>query len=381
MQSRNRLLWLSLFLLTLGMMSPTRAQDAPRRDNPPFIPQFGVYEENDSFGIDSPTDVHYTQGLRLELLLRRAKPWTRANGEYFSSGEVNRDTGGPILIPRWFYRRESNPLTFSNGVALGQNMYTPQDIKTTTFNPDDRPYAAWLYGGLITTVTGPEDDWHDIWELDLGVIGPSALGDEVQSGFHDLIGSPNPTWVNQIPDEFAFLATWSRRWLYPFLLAQNPEPSWRAFIAPLVQVRLGNVFTDLALGTTFMVGWNTPRDFRAGRVNASRLPPIGDRGRRSSPGARIPPATPPGGGDWSCYAFLGAEGRAVGYNVFLDGTLFRESHSVDRNDLVADFIAGMTIRFRGLSVSLAQVWRSPEMEAETRYHNFGAFQMVLTCQF
>src|SRR5437868_1390157 len=32
------------------------------------------------------------------------------------------------------------------GLSLGQNIYTPTDTDTTAALPNDRPYAAWLYG-------------------------------------------------------------------------------------------------------------------------------------------------------------------------------------------------------------------------------------------
>ena len=38
------------------------------------------------------------------------------------------------------------------------------------------------------------------------VVGPAALGREIQSGWHKLIDSPKPMgWHNQIPNEPAFL--------------------------------------------------------------------------------------------------------------------------------------------------------------------------------
>jgi len=43
-------------------------------------------------------------------------------------------------------------------------------------------------------------------------------------------------------------------------------------------------------------------------------------------------------GDFGWYVFLGTQGRAVGHNIFLDGNSVRESASVEKKPLVADFM-------------------------------------------
>jgi lipid A 3-O-deacylase len=71
----------------------------------------------------------------------------------------------------------------------------------------DRPWAAWLYLGGVAQRA--RDNRLDTVEIDLGLVGPSALGREIQSGWHRLIGSPQPCgWHNQIPNEPAFLVSY-----------------------------------------------------------------------------------------------------------------------------------------------------------------------------
>jgi hypothetical protein len=60
------------------------------------------------------------------------------------------------------------------------------------------------------------------------------------------------------------------------------------------------------------------------------------------------------------YVFAGMDARAVAYNVFLDGNMFRSSPSVDRRDFVYDLKAGFSIRMPPARISLTQIWRSEE---------------------
>ena len=66
--------------------------------------------------------------------------------------------------------------------------------------PGDRPWAAWLYvGGVAQRL---EESKLQTVEIDLGVVGPAALGRQVQTEWHRLIGVDQPLgWSNQIPNQ------------------------------------------------------------------------------------------------------------------------------------------------------------------------------------
>jgi lipid A 3-O-deacylase len=48
-------------------------------------------------------------------------------------------------------------------------------------------------------------------------------------------------------------------------------------------------------------------------------------------------------GEVGLYFFAGAQGRAVGRNIFLDGNTFRHSLSVPKKNFVADLQAGFSL--------------------------------------
>src|SRR5882724_3597663 len=86
-----------------------------------------TWENDATFG----TDRHYTQGARIS---------------YYSSDDA---------LPKWL-RRLSDGLPAIGldvqarkfGLAVGQEIYTPEDLQTASAITTDRPYAGWLYTRL-----------------------------------------------------------------------------------------------------------------------------------------------------------------------------------------------------------------------------------------
>ena len=60
------------------------------------------------------------------------------------------------------------------------------------------------------------------------------------------------------------------------------------------------------------------------------------------------------------YGFVGADVRYVEPNIFLHGTVFHESFSVDAHNVVRDLTLGASMRIDALRVSLTRVFRSEE---------------------
>jgi hypothetical protein len=93
--------------------------------------------------------------------------------------------------------------------SLGHAIYTPQFPGTQSPQPDDRPYAAALYGGVATVVHG--EFVRQTLELKLGVVGPAALGEEVQNLLHRIIGQAQVQgWQWQVRAQPLVALGWSR---------------------------------------------------------------------------------------------------------------------------------------------------------------------------
>ena len=60
---------------------------------------------------------------------------------------------------------------------------------------------------------GETEDTLSTWELDVGVVGSSAQGEEVQNAFHDLLGADEANgWDNELDDEPGVALIYERKW-------------------------------------------------------------------------------------------------------------------------------------------------------------------------
>ena len=247
-------------------------------------------------------------------------------------------------------------------VALGQQIYTPGDLEQTALIPNDRPYAAWLYVqlGIDATRLDPEverrKDSRTRVQLALGVVGPAALGDEVQSGYHELIHSDEPKgWDNQLDNEFGVVLTARRdeRILFERL---GSEGRWQWDSVSHASVSLGNVFTNASTGNVIRFGRDLPRDWPGRTVAPER---VSEKNRSL----------------WGWYLYGGVDGRLVIQDIFLDGNTSESSHSVDKETVVADMTAGIAVRMDHLELIFSYVHRTEEFQGQDGPQKFGSIAL------
>ena len=316
----------------------------------------GVHFENDLF---ADTDSQYTNGIKVTAVSPDLTSWF-----------TQRDD-----LPDWLrdlLPLEHLPLVTDEGIArtfafsAGQNTYTPDDTTRRELINDDRPYAGWLYLGA--TFQTRSEDQQDTFEVQIGVVGPYSFAEESQTKVHRLRGFSIPQgWDNQLRTEPGLVLAYERTWRHRLAGSMRSGPG--TDLLTRAGGAVGNVAVYLSTGAQLRVGWNLPLDFgysviRPGGVSQiSSLPQANTRGD-SFASLRTP--------RWSAYAFIGAEGRVVGHDIFLNGNSFRDSHSVDHNPFVADVMAGLTASYRGLKLSLARVIRSREFRGQSKSHRFGS---------
>lgn len=297
---------------------------------------FSVQVEND---LVSGTDSHYTNGLRAVYLApEKATPqWAQ------------RLADAVPVFPQGAVRRY--------GLSLGHSIFTPYDTQATRPLPDQRPYAGWLYGGIgFVSDTGRRLDY---LELQLGVVGPSALGEMVQNDWHSLIGVKEARgWDNQIKDEPAILLSYERK-VHAWRTVQ--VGGFGADFTPHFGVQLGNVMTSAAAGGTFRLGFDLPEDYGPPRIR---------------PGLTGSSYFVPGGAaGW--YLFAGVEGRYVARNIFLDGNTFRDSASVDKLPVVGDVQAGLAVTVGDVRIAYTHVLRSREFRQQNDPDSFGSLSLSM----
>jgi lipid A 3-O-deacylase len=76
------------------------------------------------------------------------------------------------------------------------------------------------------------------------------------------------------------------------------------------------------------------------------------------------------------YLFAGVQGRAVGRNIFLDGSTFTSSPSVAKRVFVGDLSAGASLFWLDFAkLDFVVTWRSEEFIGQGQTSRFGGFNM------
>ena len=269
-------------------------------------------------------DRHYTSGARLSYWSSDdlVPPWLRCVAD---------------AIPAWGFENAAQKW----GLQIGQEIYTPDDLRAAALQPDDRPYAGWLYLGAGLRRRGPRPGPTGVMEtvrLDLGVVGPPSLAENAQDWFH--LNDPQG-WSNQLSTEVAFALRYERRYR---LAWRTQQQTWGVDLLPQFNVNLGTLDVSLAAGGLARFGYQIPNEFGTGR----------------SPER------------FGAYAFVGAQGAAVIHNLFLDGNTFTDSHSVDKESWVGDFKAGLTFALKPLEIVLAHTFLSPEFNTQKQWDQFSS---------
>ncbi|MFY0604658.1 MAG: lipid A deacylase LpxR family protein [Flavobacteriaceae bacterium] len=129
-------------------------------------------------------------------------------------------------------------------------MFTPNKPIVTDIAEHDRPFASYLNAsfGIHKVYTSQQIIKA---ELQVGVIGPAALGEGLQNFIHDLYGFDRPTgWKYQIRNAIGI----NINGFYTKSLSIDKDH--RNDINFISAVRLGTVFTDASAGFYGRIGFN-----------------------------------------------------------------------------------------------------------------------------
>ncbi len=312
---------------------------------------FSVLFENDLFTGD---DRYYTNGIKLSWMSRDLRQF----GQWAHTPEWMR--GFFESMDRIQPGREKNV-----GFFAGQKLFTPQDIQERELIPDDRPYAGWLFGGM--SLNSKNTRALDTFELWLGIVGPAALGEETQNFVHEVRGIPAARgWENQLDNEVASSLFYQRKQRFWEYFA--PSSLLGADVIGHAGAAAGTVYTYANAGVELRFGRNIPSDF-----GTSLIRPGGDV---SAPvlTADVPHHDPD---RFGMHLFGAISGRAVLRDIFLDGNTFGDSHSVEKENLVGDFIWGAGVNFRRMKVTYSQVYRSQEFEGQDETSKYGSLNLTV----
>ena len=64
-------------------------------------------------------------------------------------------------------------------LSLGQEIYTPENIRTDRLVEDDRPYAGRTY--FAVGFHAKQGLRKSVWELNVGILGPASLAEKART--------------------------------------------------------------------------------------------------------------------------------------------------------------------------------------------------------
>jgi len=319
----------------VASLSSVQGQEAFLQEQPVSPVYLSLQVENDAFSLSG--DRLYTHGVEFSYLpLNQTPPdwlfqlsaWTP---HFHQSPEVG-----------YFYQ-------------FGQKLFTPEATWSHNLEPEQQPYAGWLYSSATLFRPNPIDEI--LSELDsitytLGVVGPLAMGDQTQNAFHGFVGDGRAEgWGNQLKNEVGFIFDYLHKWRI-----KQKTDLLQYDISPHISMALGNVYTYLGGGMMLRLGRSLPSDFGPPSIRPG-FPGIG--------------YFEPNNG-LNAYFYLGYESRYMNRNIFLDGNTFTTSHRVHREPIVGDFQIGWVFSWPQFRLSISRMDRSKEYDGQSTETSYGA---------
>jgi hypothetical protein len=310
--------------------------------------RFSLYFENDVFaGVDN----QYTNGLKLT--------WSRYGLSRLPDDALFHRWLYPIAKRLGFSHLESEKtLTFS----LGQNIYTPNDIETIELIKDDRPYAGVTYAEI-----GFHRKFHNqmhTFGFCFGIVGPHSYAKEVQTFAHEVLNDTAPGgWDHQLKDEpiFCIIYDYKRK-----IFAAGINDGIGGDVILSAGGGLGTARIFFNTGISFRYGWNVPNDCGNFPIQPATCFNAELKNGTCNLHNRL-----------GVHLFTSFYGQAILREIFLDGNLFQDSHSVDKKPVVGYFMGGLGIIFGKLKTVFAIVEHTRSFETQDEREVFGSINLSL----
>ena len=255
---------------------------------------------------------------------------------YFSNGL---DLGYIRVSKKQFSLKRFDFASF-NHYSIVQDFFTPTNLNIDTILPNDRPYAAYLVGSFQKHFFDKKNKIYFNPEIMAGVLGPAALGSQLQHFTHEISPPSKPPqgWNNQISNDLAINLN--------VQLEKSIFQNEKWLVNLFSEGRLGTLYTDLSAGARFRVG--KFNDFFQSYQNIS----LGKAEK------------------WQLFFEFQPSVKLVGYNATLQGGVFNETSpytieaaAIER--LVTEIDLSLNASYKNFNLKYMFSWNSKEFEMAT----------------
>lgn len=289
--------------------------------------------ENDAFSIPG-TDRYYTAGQRLGYV----SPTGVLPGFLASLGSGVFGPGSQRLE-----------------IDLQQEIFTPVYTQVYNPNPHDLPYSGdlALHGTIITDTAATRS----LLGASIGVVGPAALGQTIQNGFHNIIGNtPNKGWHYQLHNEPTLDFSAGRIWRDDLADFGN---GLTLQALPQATAQVGNTEIYAQGGAILRLGSGLDSDYGPAVMSPQMT------------GTDAYTPTQP----FVWYIFGGAAGRLVAHEISVQGNDFQTSRGVTLTPYQADLEAGLAVIVFNVRLSATEVFETPEFHHEAPAFQYGSIAL------
>ncbi len=317
MQNQFKIVALSILLLT-AVKSYSQIKN--------YKNELGFKSENDSF-LALGQDRYYTNGLFIHF---RSASKAKKDNDY------------------------SNFTKKIWSASIGQSIYNAQTGSISKISNVDRPFAAYLYGAVGLQLLNNSENSGRL-TLQVGTIGPSALGEEAQElihktfGFYDLNG-----WQYQVKNEIGVNAILN---LHYFL---HRSADKKVDFSVPIDINVGNTFTGLTAGVLFRTGSLNP--FYHSIATQSNVSTFNEDGVNEK----------------EFYFFLKPSLQLVAYDATIRGGLFRDDKgpvTFKTNPIVFSQEIGAAYAKNRWTVDFSVIFKSKETKSMLNSHQYGSFDL------
>jgi len=273
--------------------------------------------------------------------------------DYFT-GTDRGYTDGTELMWNWT-PADTNSAIIKSALGARNRMYTPDSIDAHTLLPSERPYCATL--SAFYQIWRREQDELVRYEVEAGVLGPDAYGDQLQSWAHRAINYKIPQgWDDQLQPDEPILNFYMERW-HPLDVCGDPN-GWESRLDALYGGAFGTTFINAEGGVCAKAGWNIPADVAGGTVLVNKNE------------------------DWFVFLFIEPRCRVVALNATLGPSIFHDRQN-ERElwPVVGETEVGLTVGKGGFALTYSAIGSTREFAHQNKKQDYGNIRIDYTWSF
>ncbi len=242
--------------------------------------------------------------------------------------------------------KNENVINFS-GFSIEQKMFTPSSIIAPKTIPKDQPYSAYLLLTNYSVNVNQAMKMKISNEIGIGLMGPQAYGEEMQTIVHRLVDVAEPIgWNDQLQNTLLLD--------YQIRIERGFGPDWFAnHVIPFLGTRIGTLTDRVQIGTMIKFGNKNKYLTSDTDLEVTKKKIIWE---------------------WTFSANL----QGVFYDATLQGSIFRnDPNALEKSDIIShqyQFRTGINFFYQNISLRYMVNFNSSNFN-EAIYHRYGGINI------